>query len=386
MMGSGPYMVKNYLIGQYIVLVPNPYYTPIPNVPGFEHAANDTIFIQWEKDPATALLILENGQTDIIDNLPNYDYPIMSHLASEGKINITSFSTLTINWFQFNFNINTTMLPTLGTSYSVPQYYFANLDVRRAFSYAFNYTNYIDNLLGNSIYGGNFGSHYTGIIPKGMPGFMNDSQLQQGGAIVPVYNLSIAKQYLEESGLYNQSIDIPIIVETADPVDFAAAEDWGTTMHSIDPNIQANALYMEFDQITAYVGNQNPMPIYIGEWGPDYPFPSDYVVPMYASSGFFGSPAGWNATVLENAGQYNEAKILNLTNQYISEAQDTGNASLALSLYDKAEVLAVNLTYFVYLYQSAGFWFYSPVLKGVQYEENPINNGGGVTAYIYLSK
>ncbi|MEM3264874.1 MAG: ABC transporter substrate-binding protein, partial [Thermoplasmata archaeon] len=385
-MGSGPYMIKSYLIGQSIILVPNPYYTPIPGIPGYDHAANDTIYIQWEKDPSTALLMAESGQADIVDNLPNYDYPILSQLASEGKMNITSFPTLTIDWFQFNFNINVSMLSTLGLQYHVPQYYFTNLDVRRAFAYAFNYTNYIDNLLGNSRYGADFGFHYTGIIPLGMPGYMNDSQLQQAGAVVPVYNLSIAKHYMEESGLYNTSVNIPIIVESGDPIDYAAAQEWAATLNLIDPNIVASALYMEFDQITGYVAQQNPMPIYYGQWGPDFPYPSDYIVPMYSSSGFFGGAAGWNVTTLEAGGQYNETKIVNLTNQYILDAQTTGNSTLALSLYDKAEVLAVNLTFYVYLYQENGFWFYSPALHGVLNEENPINNGGGVTVYIYLSK
>jgi len=48
--------------------------------------------------------------------------------------------------------------------------------------------------------------------------------------------------------------------------------------------------------------------------------------------------------------------------------------------------LAINLTFYVYLYQKNQFWIYSSSIQGMQYEENPINNGDGPLVYIYLSK
>ncbi|MGC8673452.1 MAG: ABC transporter substrate-binding protein, partial [Thermoplasmata archaeon] len=68
--GSGPYEINTYLAGQSIILTPNPYYTPIPSVPGYNHRANDTIYIQWLKDPETAILMSESGQADIITGWP----------------------------------------------------------------------------------------------------------------------------------------------------------------------------------------------------------------------------------------------------------------------------------------------------------------------------
>ena len=387
MMGSGPYMIKNYIIGQSITLMPNPYYTPLPGIAGYNHAANDTIYMQWEKDPDTALLIAETGLTDIIQGLPNYDYPALAHLESEGKLNITAYPSLTLYWFQFNFNVNTTLLSTLGSTYSIPQYYFANLDVRRAWAYAFNYTNYIDNLLGNSVYGADFGFVYAGGIPLGMGGYINSTQLQQAGAVVPTCNLATAKQYMEESGLYNQTINIPIVVWAADPVDYAAAVDWGATMHSIDPNIEATGLYMEIPILFGYmVGGANPMPISLAGWSPDFPFPSDYILPMYQEYGYYGSANGWTPQVLTSVGQTAQAAEDTLMNQYIADAQSTGNVSLAFKYYDQAEVLGVNLTFYTYTYQENDFWVYSPLLHGFQQELNPIYGGDGDIIYLFLSK
>ncbi|MGC8693636.1 MAG: hypothetical protein ACP5RY_05185, partial [Thermoplasmata archaeon] len=63
-----------------------------------------------------------------------------------------------------------------------------------------------------------------------------------------------------------------------------------------------------------------------------------------------------------------------------------GNVTIALKYYDYSEEIAVNLTNAVYAQQVNWFWYYSPSLKGVQYEENPLFGGGGDTIYIYLSK
>jgi ABC-type oligopeptide transport system substrate-binding subunit len=279
------------------------------------------------------------------------------------------------------------LLSTLGSGYSVPQYYFANQDVRRAWADAVNTTNYLANLLGNAKYGANFAATLAGMIPKGMSGYMNVSQLQQGGAVVPTYNLAIAKQYLEESGMYNQSVNIPIIVWAGDATDFAAAEDWATTMNSIDPNIHASALYMEWSEMYGFlVAYQNPMPISILNWLPDFPFPSDYLIPMYSETGYYSSPFGDTPQVLAAAGQSNQANEDSLLNQYIAEAQSTGNVTLALSLYDKADMIGVNLTLCTCVYQTNNLQFFSSTIQGVQYEENAIYNGGADMIFIYLSK
>jgi hypothetical protein len=389
-MGSGPYMVKTYLIGQSISLVPNPYFTPIAGVSGYNHTANNTIYIQWEKDPATALLLAKSGQTDIVTGLPNNDYPIMSQLQSQGKIQILTFSTTEVSFYNFNFDVNETLLSSLGSGYSVPQYYFANQDVRRAWADAFNYTNYINNLLGNKIYGANFGSPYTGLIPYGMPGYLNVTKLKQAGTVVPTYNLSIAKQYMYASGLYNTTINIPIIVWAGDPIDFAAATDWAETMNSIDPNIHASALYMEYSILTGYmVPIQNPMPIYFMEWVPPWDFPSATESFLYLAGeygGYYPPNNGINSTNLINAGYTTEAQEWQSLQSSLLEADNSTNLTNSLIYFDQAEQKAINMTLYVYIYQPTGIYFVSSSIRGMQMEMNPITNEGLQLFYYYLTK
>jgi ABC-type transport system substrate-binding protein len=390
-MGSGPYMISNFIMGQSVTLVPNPYFTPIPGVPGYDHKANNTIYIEWIKDPSTEYLILESGGADIystpgLSGLPANWYPEEAKLASQGKLSIYEFPSMTTLGFSFNYNINTTMMKGFGAQYHIPATYFQNLDVRRAFAYAFNYTDYINQIGGNSVYGANFSFHITGWIPYGMPGYLSPQQLKQAGIDVPYYNLTLAKQYLLESGMYNVSINIPVFVYAGDTVDYVAASMWAQAMNKIDPNIQMSPLYVTFSQWIGYqVPNANPMPIYVTTWIPDYPYPSDIVGAFYAEGGTYPLGAQLNAQTF-NITNTSEAAAISLMNKYIQIGEEQVNETSSLHYYDLAEEIAVNYTFYVYGRQLNWFWFYSPYLQGVQFEENPVIGGGGATLFFYLSK
>ncbi|MEM4058840.1 MAG: ABC transporter substrate-binding protein [Thermoplasmata archaeon] len=387
MMGSGPYMVKSYLVGQSIILVPNPDFTPIPGVLGYDHPVNNSVYIQWEKDASTALLMAESGQTDIVYGLPNYDYPIISHMAAEGKFNITTYPTISTWFYVFNTDINTTMLSSLGVGYSIPYNYFANQDVRLAFAYAFNYTNYINNLLGNMEYGANFGFSFEGAIPEGMPGYLNNTQLKQAGTSIPYYDLTKAKQYMMESGFYNQTINMPIIVWAGDPIDFAAAQDWASTINSIDPNIHINAMYLEYDSVIGYqVPGQNPMPLYLTGWNPPWNYPTATITFYYQEGNYLAPDDGWSYSNFESWGYTAEANEWENMQNLINNATITGNETLSLKYFDQADEIAVNMSLIVNAYQETGMLIYSSSISGAQYEENPTIAGGGVTLFFYLSK
>ena len=390
-MGSGPYMISNFVLGQSVTLAPNPYFTPIPGVPGYDHKANNTVYIEWIKDPSTEYMILESGGADIfstpgLSGLPMNWYPEEAKLASQGKMAIYEFPSMTTLGFAFNYNINTTMMKEFGAQFHIPATYFQNLDVRRAFAYAFNYTDYINELGGNAVYGANFSFHITGWIPYGMPGYLSPQQFQQAGINVPYLNLTMEKQYMLESGMYNESINSPVVVYAGDPVDYAAASMWAQAMSEIDPNIQMSPLYTTFAQWIGYqVPNANPMPIYVTTWIPDYPYPSDIVGAFYAEGGTYPLGAQLNPQTF-NMTNVSEAEEIALMNKYIQTGEEQVNETLSVHYYDLAEEIAVNYTFYVYGRQLNWFWVYSPYLQGVQFEENPVIGGGGATLFYYLSK
>jgi len=299
--GAGPFKIGTYVPGQSITLVPNPYYQGVPGIP----KVNNTVVIQWVKDPETALLMFQSGQADIVYGLPTQDFPVLKSMEAQGQASIYFFPTLTLNFWVFNLDIykNGTYF---GSQYHIPEYYFMNLKVREAFAYAFDYDNYLNNILGNAKYGGDFGFSFCGGIPKGMLYYVPFDQLKD----CPTYNLTYAKQLLIESGMYNVSVNFPIIVFAGDPVDYVAAQQWAQSLHSIDPNIVMTPIYLELPTIVGYVvPNQNPMPIWLGGWISDYPYPSDNINAMFLQGGFFPSGDGWSVDLLNKTGYKDEANL-----------------------------------------------------------------------------
>ncbi|MCH1770540.1 MULTISPECIES: ABC transporter substrate-binding protein [Metallosphaera] len=380
---SGPYMIKTYVPGQYIVLVPNPYFHGVPGVP----APNDTVIINWVKDPQTAYELFSSGKADIVTGLPTNYFPSLKQLEAQGQANIYQFPTLSEFFFVFNINISNSSLKTLGSQYHIPSDYFANLYVREAFAYAFNYTNYIDNIVGNEKYGFDFASPYAGVIIPGLPYYVPPSELSN----VPTFNLTYAKELLIKSGMYNVSINIPIIVSSGDTVDYAAAQMWAQALNQIDPNIQAQPLYLPFSQIIGLeVPGQNPMPIYYLGWIADYPYPSDFVNAMYLENGTYPAPDGWTVQYLQSLGHTNQARLYQELNTYIEEADNTANATQAAYYYKQAEQIAIDLYMYVYTQQPNAFWVVKPYMTGYQghisYEENPMIGGAGDSLYFWWVK
>ena len=379
---SGPYMIKEYVPGQYVILQPNPYFPGVPGIP----KPNDTVVIEWVKDPQTAFNLFISGQADIVTGLPtNYIAAIKSYEA-QGQASLYQFRTLSEFFFVFNLNISTNLLKQINPSYNIPPNYFANLYVREAFAYAFNYTNYLNNILGNVKYGIDFGSPYAGVIIPGLPYYTTPPS-----SLVPTFNLTYAKELMMKSGMYNVSVNFPIIVSSGDTVDYAAAEMWAQALNEIDPNINAQPLYMPFSQIISYqVPGANPLPIYYLGWIADYPYPSDFVNAMYLENGTYPAPDGWYVSYLKQLGYTQEAKMYQQLNQLILEADSTTNSTLAQQLYANVTNLALQLYMYVYTVQPNAFWVIKPYMHGydnnILYEENPMIGGSGDSLYYWWIK
>jgi Bacterial extracellular solute-binding proteins, family 5 Middle. len=398
-MATGPYYIAAYTPGQSIVLKPNPYWpTNITYVP----RPNDTVVIYWVKDPETAYEMFASGQVDIVSGLPSSYIPKVLQLESEGEANVYEFPSLTEEFFGFDLQVNENLLHQLNPAYNIPSWYFANPLVREAFAYAFNYTEYIDDIVGNAKYHFNFGSPYCGAIIKGLDIYIPPSELTG----CPTFNLTYAKELMEESGFYNISVYFPIVIMAGDTTDFTAAEMWAQALHDIDPNINAAPLYLPWTLMLSYwVPDLNPMAIWNSGYVADYPLASDMMNAQYTGM-VWADPDGWNVTYLENLSAYfNASKIswpgLNASMEpqigkmlwqeameyqelqdLIAEADsvELTNATASIPLFRQAEDLAVQLYFYVYTIQPNSYWVVKPYMAGymgtVAWEENPMIAGG----------
>ncbi len=385
---SGPYMIQNYAVDQSITLVPNPGFSGVPGIP----AVHNTVVIQYVGDSDTAYDLFRSGQADIATWLigtggPGNDLylPRIKQQVANGQAAVYQFPTLVEYFFCFNIDINETAMKTaFGSQYHIPHDYFANLNVRKAFASAFNYTRYVDEFQGNLKYGINFGDHYTGVIIPGLPYHVPESELQN----IPTYNLTYAKQLLEESGEYNISINIPIVLYAGDQIDSDAVRMWAAALHSIDRNIVITPVYVPFTAlITTYLTpGLNVMPIYWSGQSGDYPYPSSYVDTTYEEGGRIAAASGWTVNYLNSTGHPDQAEMFAKMNSLIHEADLATNATLAAQDYKQVEQIAVNLYMYVYLTFPDSFWVVKPYMNGYQgqisYQMNPLF-GGALEGHYY---
>ena len=408
-LGTGPYYIASYTPGQSIVLKPNPYWpTNITDIP----RPNTTVIIYWVKDPETAYEMFASGQADIVTNLPTSFMPLIEQLESEGEAKVYEFPSLLEEFFGFDLNVSESLLHQINPSFSIPPWYFANPLVREAFAYAFNYTEYINDIVGNAKYHFDFGSLYCGAIIQGLDIYIPPSQLTG----CPTFNLTYARQLMLESGFYNVSVTFPIVIDEGDATDFTAAEMWASLLHNIDPNINAVPIYLPWTTMLSYwAPGLNPMAIWNSGYVADYPLASDMMNAQYTGM-VWPEPDGWYVSYLENLSAYfNGSKVswpglgksiepyvgrlvwqeaqeyqelLNL----IAEADkaELTNVTAATVLFRQAEDLAVQLYFYVYTMQPNAYWVVKPYMNGymgtVAWEENPIVGGGDDSIYWWWVK
>ena len=335
--------------------------------------------VQWVKDPETAYELFRSGQADIITWLPSEYLPLVNQQVANGQAKIYQFPTLFTNalyspeWFGMGCYNETWLQSYFGPQYHIPIDYFLNLDVRKAWAYAFNYNYFLDDILGNKRYGVEVGSSFAGAGNlQGLPYSVPESELQN----VPVYNLTYAKQLLQKSGEYSASIYIPFPVyplslpgmdnQTA----FAMAEMYAAALHSIDPNIVMTPV--NYNPDTAYASSSGNFFFWvpIGIWNkvPDYPHPSDYVDFYYLNP---GTPSWLNST-----GHPDQAAMQAQLNTLVTEADATTNETLATQDYKQAEQIAINLYLYVYLDQPSSFYVVKPYMNAyhgeISYLMNPM--------------
>ncbi len=377
---SGPYMIQNYAVDQSITLIPNPGFAGVPGLP----AAHNTVVIQYVADDHTAYDLFRSGQADILTwligtaGLNDIYLPLIKQQVANGQAAVYQFPTLIPQFFDFNVDINeTAMKAVFGSQYYIPSDYFANLDVRKAFAYAFNYTRYIEEFQGSRKYGIDLGDHYTGVIIPGLPYHVPENELQN----VPTYNFTYAKQLLQESGEYNIPINIPIVLFSGDQIDSMAVQMWADALHSIDPNIVMTAAFVPYTTlfVTYETPGLNPTPVNFGSPGGDYPYPSDYVDTTYKEDGIYAGADGWSVDYLNSTGHRDQAAMFAKMNSLIEEADLTTNATLAAQDYKQVEQIAVNLYMYVYLSIYSQFWVVKPYMTGYQgqvsYQMNPLFGG-----------
>jgi peptide/nickel transport system substrate-binding protein len=394
--GSGPYMIDYVANPDAIVLKVNPNFTPVPGDP---QPTVSKIVIQYVADDSTRELSLQTGKADIA-TISSSRYAVASSMARQGLIYILPIPSMTLYWWNFNMEIYQSGTPQNPYGNSVPPNFFVDLNMRKAFFYAYNFQQYINQILGNGVYNTKFGELYNGIIPNGMPGYVNYSSMD-------TYSMTLAHQYynqtqwVKDRGWATSGFTLALNVGQEDPIASAAATMWAQSLEQLAP---AGQIHITTNPITDAevtadaVPHANPMAIYsVGfGWAPDYPWPTDYTVPMLLPGitydtpygGYYTATNGFNIEYFQGdangTGQVaNMTKMLNWIDD--STGANATNLDLALWESQQANLMGMNLTLYVPEFQLFNHVYYRTWITGMEKEANPLL-GGQWLLYAYLSK
>lgn len=392
--GSGPFQIQYENNPNDVVLVPSPSFTPLYGVKAADPSVQKVI-LEYVGSDSVRELALQSGAADIA-GISSAHFNVVNSLVSQNLIHTQFIQTLNLFWWNFNMDIYSPGGTNLYGN-MVPSDFFVDINMRKAFFWAFNFQQYLNTFVGNGLWGVNFGTTYNGMIPSGMIGYQNLSAYN-------VFDMTKAKQAFQNTTWYktgHHGFTITINPPTADPVDENAAAAWAQNIQQLDTGITVNVQAISFtDAIGNSVAWQDPMAIYFLGWLPDYPFPTDYTVPMLLpSTGAVGN------TSAANGGTYPNANNLNIP-YFQSDANGTGqvpqlqkmhdliidtittnatNVPVVVNESEQADILAANLYLYVPATQQNTFFSFRTWIYGMNLETNPVL-GGADLLYDLLSK
>lgn len=231
-MGTGPYMIKEWKIGEYILFEKNPYYWDADNV------ATPYIRFNVVSDSSARMLQLESGEADIINEVP-----FNSIAELDAKDGISALGVGSTETQLVNFNVKHEILK--------------DLRVRQALRYATDMDMIVDLVLSG------FGTKATS--------YMTSSGLYYNEKLQPAtYDVEKAKQLLAEAG-YADGFNISIMCRADKPayeeISTILKEQWA----AIGVNLEINVL-----EKSAYIEKRNNIDFEITmvTWTDDIPHPS----------------------------------------------------------------------------------------------------------------
>lgn len=410
-MSDGPYMILYQVPSAEVVLIANPDFTspgpwdPAPHI--------YKVVIQYLSEESSVYLNLESGFAQA-GSIPSSNWPQVQTLLKDGIVNVYSYPSISLTFFNYNANITESSMHSLDSQANIPQYMFVNPNARKALSYLFNYNLYYGQQVGNSIYKTLFKEPYAGYLPNGSEYEEGIQALNSTGTSVPYFNPSIAQSYWDyfmnssaiDSGknmgisysggiaMYGGSqLSIPVFIPEAHAALLAAASTWISDMQKYI-GVTGEVVPVTEDFIFSATQGANPFSIVWGGWSSSFAFPNRFIslaLPTNETS-YEGAMEMVPYFIASHGGIpiYNNSEAAQMNSTIAAWENATKNATnpaLAKYWYDKANGMLVNLTLVVFIGQQVGKWIISSKINGVafaRYQENPFLAGVGRLMYAAL--
>ena len=305
LVSTGPFKLRVWSANQEIILDRNDNYHGAATKP----VPFREVHIVKVNDIATRVLMLKAGDADSIDLSPDHKGDIRATNGSflPGLIEYSG-PTFIVQFLGFNQNIN--MTGVSPSDFNGTADFFKDIHMRKAFSYAWKYDDFINNVL----FG--YGTPLCGPIPQGMFGF---------DASTPCYSFDLTKAEREfrlanNTGTVNPldnfwqtGFTITLTYNVGNLPREEGARQLAATLTALNPRFVVKVQGLEWAAFLDNVRFQKPPFFFLG-WAPDYADPDDYVVPFLHTGGTFPNRVGYSNTTLDGLIE-NQSKDLNPTSR-----------------------------------------------------------------------
>jgi oligopeptide transport system substrate-binding protein len=312
--GSGPFILKEWVGGQRIVLAKNPQYFVkcVPHLDAVVESIGVSEDLQWFK--------FEGGEIDV-SSIPPAVFPSVLKTPRLRKLTL---------------RIVTVTTRYLGMNCQMPP--FNDERVRRAFNYAVNKPKLIAVLHGRGIVA-------NGVMPPGLPGF--DPHLSG----YP-YNPARARQLLEQAGLahgFEATLWMP-----ADQTMMILGQSVQQDLDLVGVHLMLKAI--AFPPFLVAIRQPQTVPLFFSGWEADFPDPANFLDVLL-------SRQQWGAN---NDAFFSDPRV----DALLAEAAPLSDLARRYGIYDEAERIIVDDAPWVFLYYPITYEIQQPWVHG--YVLNPM--------------
>jgi peptide/nickel transport system substrate-binding protein len=306
MVGSGPYYLAQYSVGLSYTLAANPSYKSNPYCTWggcypAPHQYAPNVQVTWEKDPTAGEQAYASGVADHA-SIPSTDFALLLQLVQQGRVQVISAPTLTVGFYAFNMNFNLGGAQHFDTSpVTVKNDFFSYLGMRQFVSRAYPYTTIQQSIETKD--GIQLGFNYGGAIPEFMANYYPkdiawpnaDPCSSQTDVACPAYwwhaMLDSTSPYFDpeaSSCIAANPCQLPLFGETGSPAGDQIRSLWASSISQFsNGGVKVSPVDINFIDLliqSSQAPGNNAMPFFGLGWAPDYPDPTDYVVPMYSAN------------------------------------------------------------------------------------------------------
>ncbi|HUR68551.1 MAG TPA: ABC transporter substrate-binding protein, partial [Candidatus Thermoplasmatota archaeon] len=358
--GTGPFQLEAWIPGQQVVLKRfDSYWGEKPKL--------EKVIQQKVGDINTRLLMLFSGQADDVYLPVDHDVDV----AGKSGITITEQPSWNVAFIGFNqkfcggpdastfqscMDANGADAPK-GANGQPDPLFFSDINMRKAWTYAFDYDTYLKDILKNH------GKMLNGPLPEGIFGY--DSSIA-----APKRDLDMAKQFFAQTK-HKDGFSVTIFYNSDNTVREKTANLLAKNLRDLGPNVKVDVRGLDWS--TAFLPKQRALalPVFYLGWAPDYAFPDNYVVTFaHSQDGVYSKRVGYNNPALD-------AKLDALL-------RETDEGKLKSGWSDAVKTLNNDYVY-IWLGQASNYNVVRQWVHGYYY--NPMHSGGpNIGDYTTISK